>query len=207
MAPRTAPGALPASRGRDRLPLGRRDVLGFVVGRSRRVERDRHLARLHPLQDDDHDGRHGDGHQGADQPPDGGTDEQADEDHEGRDADRAAHDDGHQQVALDELDDQVDDDHGHEQVRPQGGRDEDGRDGTQRRTDQGNELGDARDEPEQEGRRQPEQPVRAAGRDGHAAHEHELAAHPTAQAELDVVPRVASAGSPLERQEGRRVAL
>ena len=96
---RTAPGSGAGSPGGS---LGPEDLLLAHVG----LEGHRQLPRLQALEEDLR--ARGDRHreERADDPADGRSDEEADEDEERRDADGVAHDDRHDDVRLQELDDE-----------------------------------------------------------------------------------------------------
>ena len=112
----------------------------------RRVLRDRDVACLQSGEGELDRGDHGHRQERPEEPADRRADQQAEQDQERRDPDRIAHDHRDEDVALDELEDDVDAGDHEGQLRGDGGRDQDRRDGAQQRPDDRDGLGQGRDE-------------------------------------------------------------
>ena len=129
--------------------------VGLVRGRlaGRRVLGDRHLAGLEALDQDLADGRDRDRQQRPDEAARRAADQDAQDHEERRDPDRVAHDERDEDVALDQLEDEVHAGDREGELRRDGRRDEDRGDRAEERPDDRDRLGDRRDQPEQERRR------------------------------------------------------
>ena len=113
----------------------------------------RDLAGLEALDQDLAGGGDRDGQQRADEAAGRAADQDAQDHEERRDPDRVPHHERDEDVALDQLQDEVDAGDRQGELRRDGRGDEDGRDRAEERPDDRDRLGERRDQPEQERRR------------------------------------------------------
>ena len=113
----------------------------------------------------------------------------------------------HQDVALQQLQDEVHPRYDQREPRRYGRRHDDRRDRAEQRPDQRDRFGERGDQPEQEWAGHAEDGVRDGRREAHRAHQDQLAANPTAEAGLDLVPDIARPSSAVGGHEGQGVPL